>query len=828
MAGVSKTEDRKGKMLFPDDIMGIESYYIFVLTENNEIKAEDITSINGKTIGVNKNSLMLTLLEKYVKEHGLTCTIKTFDGHLDCAKALVQGDIDGYVITDNYVVKGVKPIVKIGASSIYFAVSAARKDLLADLNRAQEKILAASPYYRTYLYSKYFNNSILRQALNDDELIFLKNNKNIRIGYLDENNPYSSTSQAGNAEGLIAFLREECSRFTNKQTTLIAFKTYSEMLDAMKMGKVNAIFPMYSDIWLAEQQGAYLSNKIVSAQMVGVYKGEYAPSLVKKVAVPQPIVGQAEYVREHYPDSIIYAYETIKECINALKNEEVSSIIIDGNILQRYFNEYPEDKELHFVYLDKPTAYSFAVSQRDFVLQSILNKVILQIDSAKINGIISRNSYVTERYSLKKVIKYNSLLFLGAISCLLLLLIAIFLIYRRNNIRNQVQLIKANKAKSEFLSRMSHDIRTPMNAIVNLINISLDDIGNKDKLDNDLRKIAISSEFLLGLINDILDMSRIESGKMKLTPSVYQIKEFMTYIDAVIKPLCAQKDILFNFTINGSEGDIITDRVRFNQIFFNIISNSIKYTQPRGVVSFSISTERHDNNIVSCTFVINDNGCGISEDYLKHIFQPFEREDDTEAYTGTGLGLAIVKAIVDAMHGTIVITSTKGTGTSVVVHLDIPLATAEQSLAYQKILDHQPSIDESGENSGIFAGKQVLIAEDHPLNQEIIKRLLSKVGFQPYCVQNGLQCIEEFNKSAVDHYYAILMDIRMPVMDGLTATERIRALARPDAKTIPIIAMTANAFVDDELASKNAGMNEHLSKPIKPELLFNILASFHR
>lgn len=373
---------------------------------------------------------------------------------------------------------------------------------------------------------------------------------------------------------------------------------------------------------------------------------------------------------------------------------------------------------------------------------------------------------------------------------------------------------KASAAKSDFLSNMSHDIRTPMNAIINMTRITREDFAKGKDITVDLDKISISSDFLLGLINDILDMSRIESGKLELIPDVYSYAEFLDYIRSIIESLCAEKNISFNMNEGITDLPIYVDKIRFNQLFFNVLSNAIKYTEPGGRIEYNIFNNKIHDGILSCDFVISDTGCGMSEEFQKKMYLPFEREsDNNEAYTGTGLGLSIVKSIVDLMKGTISVKSELGVGTEITIHLDMQLATREQ------IEESQSRIVVSKQLINL-SGRKILAVEDNELNMEIMQYLLESEGLVVDTAFNGKEAIEKFNNN---NYDAILMDIRMPIMDGLEATKAIRASAKPDAANIPIIAMTANAFDVDRQISMESGMTDYLTKPVVPEDLYHVL-----
>jgi len=377
---------------------------------------------------------------------------------------------------------------------------------------------------------------------------------------------------------------------------------------------------------------------------------------------------------------------------------------------------------------------------------------------------------------------------------------------------------KATAAKSDFLSRMSHDIRTPLNGIMGMTRLALEEADPAKKADY-LNKIDASSKFLLGLVNDILDMSKVESGKMELHLVPYRREEFLTYLRAVIQPLCDAK--MIEFAVDDSSEvryAVMADKLRFNQIFFNLLSNAVKFTHEGGHIKLSIATKEDKPGAMESEFTITDDGIGMSDEFMKHMFLPFEQEYTAPNVQrqGSGLGLAITQQLVDLMGGKITVTSKLGEGTTFRVVL--PLRSAEIEP------DKQASKTYSCDSEKMLSGKNVLVCEDNSINSEIVKTLLEKKDVGVTVAANGREGVNVFNVSKYGSFDAILMDIRMPEMDGLEATKKIRALARDDAQTVPIIAMTANAFDEDVEASRAAGMNAHLAKPIDPDLLYKTLA----
>lgn len=376
---------------------------------------------------------------------------------------------------------------------------------------------------------------------------------------------------------------------------------------------------------------------------------------------------------------------------------------------------------------------------------------------------------------------------------------------------------RATRAKTEFLSRMSHDIRTPMNAIINLADLAKDDISNQAKLRSDLDKIRLSGDFLLGLINDILDMSRIENGKLTLTPCVYPVERFEGYMESVMTPLFAARNINFVWIKNNVIPALYVDEVRFNQVFFNLLSNAAKYTPEGGTVTFRVNPVKFDEKHYCAQYIVADNGIGMSRDFLERAFQPFSQAESTSAYIGTGLGLSITKAIIDALGGDIKIESELGRGTTVYVTLDLPIPDAREMQAAQNDAAAKPAAETQGRLCG-----RVLVAEDHQLNREIIVRLFSKLGLEAVCVENGAQALDMLGGNPKGYFDFILMDVRMPVMDGIAATKKIRALHDEDISGIPIVAMTADAFSEDRNRCMEAGMDDYLAKPVDLKKLHEV------
>ncbi len=374
----------------------------------------------------------------------------------------------------------------------------------------------------------------------------------------------------------------------------------------------------------------------------------------------------------------------------------------------------------------------------------------------------------------------------------------------------------AMNAQSEFMTRMSHEMRTPMNAILGLSTLMYDEINNPNVMRDYISKLQYSGRFLLQLINDVLDMTKMEQNKLQINRVPYTFGEFWEAIDTMMSPLCMAKKIDFEWRASiSSDAVIMTDPLRMTQIFVNLLSNAVKYTPEGGHVTFECKERDLENGMHRDTFIVKDDGIGMSPEFVKRMFEPFAQEskDVNSNLNGTGLGLSIVKRIVDSMGGKIFVDSEKGIGTT-----------------FKLVFEFEPGAPAVIESLEVrdeeLSGKRILVVEDNDINREIAVAILNKKGILTDVAINGQEAVEQFAGHTPNYYDMILMDIRMPVMSGLTATKRIRAMERDDAATIPIIAMTANAFSKDVQASLDAGLNEHLSKPIDPKILYATIAKY--
>ena len=424
-------------------------------------------------------------------------------------------------------------------------------------------------------------------------------------------------------------------------------------------------------------------------------------------------------------------------------------------------------------------------------------------------------------------VKQQALVFLVAVSIAVLATAICYLMLHRKQreklyteeIRKSAEKArKANEAKTRFLFNMSHDIRTPMNAIVGFSGLLEKSLHDEKKSLGYIKKIRVSSDILLTIINQVLEMARIESGKITLNPESVNIREMVEAMNTVFESSLTKKSLEYQCSLNVVHDQILCDKTKMEEIILNVVSNSIKYTNPHGKITVSIDElDSEDEKNADYKVVVEDNGIGMSQDYLPHIFEEFSREHtSTETrVAGTGLGLPIVKSLVDRMGGTIEVESEEGKGTRFIMKFSFPVSLENQVREKEK--QNIPDITEKLE------GKRILLAEDNELNAEIAETVLEETGIKVKHVEDGIQCIEELKKMPEKYYDVILMDVQMPNMDGYTATQRIRDLDDSRAE-IPIIAMTANAYDEDRRKAQEAGMDSFLAKPLDVDEMMRLLA----
>lgn len=430
-----------------------------------------------------------------------------------------------------------------------------------------------------------------------------------------------------------------------------------------------------------------------------------------------------------------------------------------------------------------------------------------------------------ERYS--EQCSDHATLLLVCLNAGFVVVVVLFWIYGRRQKKVQAALDmaeNASRAKSEFLSRMSHEIRTPMNGIIGMTAVARVSVDDQEKLLDCLSKIELSSDYLLALINDILDMSRIESGKINLEHEPFELPELCERISGLFRQKAADGGITYQVDYSGlSVSTVVGDALRITQVLVNIVSNALKFTPSGGRVTVEVRQKAASDSAVTLDFIVTDTGAGISEEFQKRLFEPFEQERAATArqYGGTGLGLAISNRFVEMMGGKIAVHSKVGEGSRFIVSLTLDRPARQEALSGEKLETESPN-----QPCRTLAGVCVLLAEDNEINAEIVTVLLESGGAEVDWVNDGEKAVKAFGQSPAGKYAVILMDVHMPVMGGLEATRAIRGLKRPDAAEIPIVGLSANAFQEDVNEALQSGMNGYLPKPIDVEKLLQTVGRF--
>lgn len=630
------------------------------------------------------------------------------------------------------------------------------------------------------------------------------------------------TSQK-NHVGIMVDVLDKIKDFTGLDFSYVYAKNYSDAVHLVQRGKADILGFFLGDENDAAQLGLALSASYVSANNIIVRN--------KACSYPTPGLVGALVESQRFPSGIsaekIRSYPGIKEALAAVNSGEADFIYGLSSKMEQDISRYHFTNLAPVTLVNDQSAISFALpTPVDPDLLTVLNKAINNLSESERTVIRNRNleSIGVNEFSLTDFIYANPLQFMFIVMFVLsvlftALLLAIGARMKATVIQGNLKRAEAaNLAKSEFLSRMSHEIRTPMNGIVGMSTIAMQNIDNTDKIKDCLEKVIMSSKHLLALINDVLDMSKIESGKVELRHESFNFRAFLQDFENLYGEQAKSKGISYETILASDlEVQIIGDSLRLNQVLSNLLSNALKFTPAKGMIKLRVSKTGEDQENVYLRFEVIDTGCGIAEENYDKIFESFEQEnvDVTYKYGGTGLGLSIVKRFTGLMGGGIHVTSVQGSGSTFTV--DLPFGKIKESGKPTRFSDINGRNDLAKDCYAVdydFKGKRILLVEDNELNREIAEELIGVTGASVESAEDGVQAVEMFKESAEGYYDLILMDVQMPHMDGYEATRCIRALGRSDAQKVPIFAMTANAFAEDVQKSREAGMNAHISKPL--------------
>ena len=967
MGGISYTEDRTEEMLFSDEPMGVEKYYLYADLSRADISASDFKTLNGKKIGVLMGTEPEVMLTEWEEKYGLKTEHVNISNNEDVKQKLANHEIDCFVSLEEsfWAERGISTITRVGESGIYYAINKNRPDIKEELDDAMRALDEAVPFYTADLYKRYFSMDYT-PILTGEEKAWLKEHGAIKMGFLTSDSGVSTFDPAtGEFTGVITDYIQfaaDCLGNQELEFQLVGYDSKEAELDALKSGEIDMIFHVDQSPNLAEEYHFACTNTTWTSNLMAVTNQQhFNENNVNRIAVPQNKLSLKKYLAFYYPQWEIVDCDTQEDAAKLVKDGQADCFVTGISSENKYSKKY----SFYSVPLLNPVKSCFAVNSGNRSLLSILNKTIKAMPVNMLAGALAMYKSSARKVTLSDFIKDNffKVMLISSIAVAVVLLTILMLLQKARkaeaaarkaasdtqelNAKLQVAVEKAesaNRAKSTFLSNMSHDIRTPMNAIIGFTTLALSNIDDTDRVKDYLGKTLASSNHLLSLINDVLDMSRIESGKIHLEEVEVNLSDVLHDLKTIVSGQIYAKQLeLYMDAMDVTDEDVYCDKTRLNQILLNLLSNAIKFTPAGGTVS--VRVRQLAGKVRGCgqyEFRIKDNGIGMSQEFAQKIFEPFERErtSTVSGIQGTGLGMAITKNIVDMMGGTIEVQTAQGKGTEFTVCVPMRAQTeqrpvekiteleglkalvvdddfntcdsvtkmlvkvgmrAEWTLSGKEaVLRARQSIEMSDvyhayiidwrlpdmngievtrqirslhddtpiiiltaydwsdieveakaagvtafcakpmfmsdlretlmsalgqkpadavqrllpEKNADFKGKHILLVEDNELNREIAQEILREYGFLVDSAENGAVAVEKVSTAAPGSYDLVLMDVQMPIMDGYTATRKIRALDDPARAKLPILAMTANAFDEDRRNALESGMNGFLSKPI--------------
>ena len=818
MPNISYSPEREQKLLFSSNPEGTERYYIYARPDRDDLAKGDPQALQGLTIGCNSGVMQTIVGQQWLADEGVTCTYKEIDTGSALFEALADGEVDAVIMNDTISSPDASPMFYVGSSDYYFAVPKSRPDLMNDINAAMTAIARVNPRYNDEVKSSYSAQNSGSSSLTGTETSWLKANGNtITIGYLKNQLPYCTQNGDGEMEGSLASLATTLHDKFGITVTTVAISNNQQMLKALSNGTIDVALPLFRDYWLAEQKGVIQSNPMGTVSLTAIHSSNNLNSDLKKIACTQDAIVNHSELESLFPDATITDYPNGNEALEALNKGEARCIIVPSTRLKTIRDTY-NIEDFQTQELTDAAQLSCLISRGKPELLGIINKGIVNAGESLSASSYSPTSYSAQESDAFRLLYRNRIVIAAVVICILLTGIVILVWSLHRAQKEQQKADAANAAKTAFLTRMSHDIRTPLNGILGLIEIEELKDGDMQVARESRAKARVAANHLLSLINDILEMGKIEDRKLTLEHAPFNLKELCD--DALV--LCKLRASGNGITMQDNSLPYATgpymigSPTHIRRIIINLLDNSIKYNKRGGSVTFSSQTKPLDDGRALFCFSVSDTGIGMAPEFLKHIYEPFAQEgnDARSKFQGTGMGMPIVKSLIELMGGTIEISSEVGAGST--FNVQIPLDIDKNPRARE-------CADEQTCNCSL-AGMSVLLAEDNELNAEIAQTLLESEGIVVTRAANGNEAVDLYVGHPAGSFDAILMDIMMPGMDGYEATRAIRLSEKSDAADIPIIALTANAFAEDAQAAHDAGMNAHLPKPLDLNKLKNMLA----
>ena len=724
MGDMSYAEERSASMLFSELPMGEDKYYLYINPSDTDISASDLTTLNGKRIGVVPDTLSASRFCEWEKSHGVNTQQVDITSTDDARQKLQNQKIDGFVLNESpqWERDNISPVLLIGSSYNYFAVSKKRPDLKAELDQAMQRIEKENPFYTEDLYKRYLSaNSI--ETLTDEEQNWLEEHGAVRVGYLKSDVGISRVdAESEKPVGIIndyISLASNCMGEKSIEFQTTGFDSQEEELQALKDNRIDMIFHMNQNPYEAEQNGIILSNTVFEvnvAVLTGVEK--FDENRKNTVAVSRNNLLGKWYISFNYPFWKIKEYDSSAEVEKAVRSGEADCFVVKaGQSLKTM-----ADSKMRSIFLTKSGDSCFAVTRDNTTLMNILNKTIQTLPASRLSSQFCVYENEPGKVTLAEYIKDNlRAVSIGFVSTVLvIIMIIVYLMVKAR--KAQIQAEKANAAKSDFLFNMSHDIRTPMNALLGYSELIKRELTDPKLLDYQ-EKMEQSGNLLLSIINNVLDMAQIESGKVELDEDYVKIRDIYQGIYKIFQAEAEKKGIHLKMEYDVKHEHVICDETKNKEIFLNLISNAVKYTASGGRVTIRITELDCDRkDYVRIRTQVIDTGIGMSEEFLPSLFEAFARERNTTAgkVAGTGLGMPIIKKYIDMMYGTIEVESKQGEGSKFTVTLEYRIADKSY---YERATEKFSDMDETR-----ISGKHILLAEDNDLNAEIAEFILEDMG----------------------------------------------------------------------------------------------------
>ena len=843
MGAISYTEDRAEEMLFSDEPMGEEKYYLYADLSRADISASDYKTLNGKKVGVLMGTEPEVMLTEWEEKYGLKTEHVNVSNNEDAKQKLANHEIDCFVSLEEsfWADLGISTITRVGKSGIYFALNKNRSDLKEELDNAMRALDEAAPFYTADLYKRYFSLDYI-PILTGEEKAWLKEHGAIRMGFLTSDRGVSTYDPAtGEFTGVITDYIQfaaDCLGNQELEFQLVGYDSKEAELDALKSGEIDMIFHFDQSPNLAEEYHFACTNTTWTSNLMAVTnKQHFNENNVNRIAVPQNKLSLKKYLAFYYPQWEIVDCDTQEDAAKLVKDGQADCFVTGISSENKYSKKY----SFYSVPLLNPVKSCFAVNSGNRSLLSILNKTIKAMPVNMLAGALAMYKSSARKVTLSDFIKDNFFMALLvssiAVAAILLTILKLLRKARKaeaaaRKAANDTQKLNAklqvavenaesaNHAKSTFLFNMSHDIRTPMNAIIGYADLASRHLDDPAKLKNYMENIQVCGQNLLMLLNNVLDLARIENDKTEMEYSVSDIEKDFCNCVAMFRNQADSKGQTLTVTTQLQYPYIYADIPHLTEICTNLVSNAVKYTGAGGTIRCNV-TQKPGKKEDWCDTVITvaDNGIGMSQEFQKHIFEPFERErtSTVSKVEGSGIGMGIVKKLVGLMGGTVEVESRIGVGSTFTVTIPCRIASEDETQAKRET---NPS------DQKCLCGTRILLTEDNDLNAEIATELLQEEGCTVDRAKDGVECVDMLEKAANGTYQLILMDIQMPVMNGYDAARKIRGLDDPQKANIPIIAMTANAFTEDRQVALDAGMNDHIAKPINMNVLVPTLRKY--